>query len=240
MVQTGQITFYGNAYSPFSHRVQIALEQAKADYSRVSINLLEKPAWFAEKVNPVGKVPATTYGGPKSAPESPSPEAAKINESLVILEFLADLFPEAHLLPSDPVLRAQVRLFINAFETGKFFEGFRGFFFKNTEGAGNLLLEGLAELQARLPPTGFLVGGWSNAESAVAPFLVLVDMMLKNNIGAYSKEDGLKVLEAYQGPKYARITKYIVDIKGSPIVERTWDEDANRELWKRLPATQRK
>ncbi|KAH9887334.1 thioredoxin-like protein [Cubamyces lactineus] len=240
MGQTGQITFYENVFSPFSHRVHIALDQAKADYSRVPIDLANKPAWFAEKVNPVGKVPVITYGGPKSAPECPSPDAAKVDESLVILEFLADLFPEAHLLPSDPVHRVQVRLFINIFETGKFFEGFRGFFFRNTEGAGKLLLEGLAELQARLPPTGFLVGKWSNAESAVAPFLVRVDMMLKHNIGAHSEEDGVKVLETYQGPKYARLTKYIVEIRESPIFEKTWDEDANRELWEHHPATQRK
>ncbi|KAI0336580.1 hypothetical protein GY45DRAFT_1365564 [Cubamyces sp. BRFM 1775] len=260
MAQTGQITFYENVFSPFSHRVHIALGQAQAKYSRVSINLADKPAWFAEKVNPVGKVPAIIYGDPQSAPESPPPEAAKINESLVILEFLADLFPEAHLIPSDPVLRARVRLFINTFETGKFFEGFRGFFFRNSEGAGSLLLEGLAEIQARLPPTGFLVGKWSNAESAAAPFLVRVDMMLKYDIGAYSKEDGSKVLEAYQGPRYDRLAKYIVDIKESPIFRTTWDEvnpplhyfelqgmllttkyqDANRELWRRHPATQRK
>ena len=35
----------------------------------------------------------------------------KLNESLVINEFIADIFPEAHLLPADPVKRATARLF---------------------------------------------------------------------------------------------------------------------------------
>ena len=127
-----------------------------------------------------------TYGGPKAAPEDPSPEATIINESSIILEFLADLFPEAHLLPSDPVLRAKARLFINIFET-KVFKPSEAFFLFYTEGSDSAkeLLEGLDALQAALPPSGLAVGAqqWTNADSAVAPFLIRMDMMLKHGIG---------------------------------------------------------
>jgi hypothetical protein len=41
------------------------------------------------------QVPTMTYGGPKVDPTNPSPESFKLAESLVLLEFIADLFPSA-------------------------------------------------------------------------------------------------------------------------------------------------
>ena len=38
-----------------------------------------------------------TYGGPRIDPTNPSPESFKLAESLVLLEFIADLFPSANL-----------------------------------------------------------------------------------------------------------------------------------------------
>ena len=66
------------------------------------------------------QVPALVYGSPKSDPENPSAESAKITESLVILEFIADLYPDSGLLPKDPVERARVRFFIDALSTKVF------------------------------------------------------------------------------------------------------------------------
>ncbi|KAI0336581.1 thioredoxin-like protein [Cubamyces sp. BRFM 1775] len=240
MVQNGQITLYSSPYSPFTHRVRIALDQANADYTQFVIDFTNKPSWYAEKINPVGKVPAITYGGPKSTPENPPTESAKINESLVILELLADLFPEANLLPSDPILRAQARLFINVFES-KAFDGFKDFCFIYVKGSDKTLLDGLEALQARLPPTGFAVGPeWTNADSAVAPFLVRLDLMLKHDIGCYPQEEGAAVLEALRGARFARLTKYIDDIMQSPVFKPTWDEEMNLKLIKLNPAVQRK
>lgn len=73
MVQSSKITFYMTSvnchapsfergsdhlskYSPFCHRVHIALEETHAKYTLVDINLKEKPAWFTEKVNTAGVV----------------------------------------------------------------------------------------------------------------------------------------------------------------------------------------
>ena len=47
--------------------------------------------------------------------DKPAPDSIKIAESLVLLEFVADLFPDSGLLPKDPVERAKVRLFIDTF-----------------------------------------------------------------------------------------------------------------------------
>ena len=92
----------------FSHRVLIALEDAKAEYTLHNFDIWRtRPEWFNNQVNPLGKVlifcyvsrfaltepsssqiPALTYGGPKTAPEQPSPESAKLSESLALIEFV--------------------------------------------------------------------------------------------------------------------------------------------------------
>ena len=74
MVQNGQITLYTSVvsyayicsfcarltllvqYSPYGHRVQLALEEANAKYTLQEVNTMNKPAYFTEKVNPLGKV----------------------------------------------------------------------------------------------------------------------------------------------------------------------------------------
>ncbi|KAL7283936.1 hypothetical protein ACG7TL_001208 [Trametes sanguinea] len=238
MVQTGQITLYNNGNSPFGHRVEIALAQAKADYTLYTIDIADKPAWYTEKVNPVGKIPAITYGGPKTSPEDPSPESVKMNESLVILQFIADLFPEAGILPADPVERAKARLFIAATDA-PLFDAFRAFFFQCSEGADQTLLKAFQTIQDRLPPTGFAIGEWSMADIATAPMLVRIRLLLKHDMGRYSAGEGRKLFEALQEPKFARLMKYIDDTEQWPSFRDTWDEAASVELWKKNPNLQR-
>ncbi|CDO75061.1 hypothetical protein BN946_scf184710.g2 [Trametes cinnabarina] len=223
MVQKGQITFYSHPASVYSHRVEIALKEAKADYTNYEVDLANKPSWYAARVNPVGKLPAITYGGPNTAPDDPSPEAAKINESLIILEFLADIFPEAHLLPSDPVLRAQARMFIVATDS-LLYDVFWAFFFHYSPGADQTLLNLLESVQERLHPTGFAIGKWSNADIAVAPFLFRFRAMLRHDLGSFPVGEGTRVYEILQGPKFARLMKYIDDIEQWPSFKATWDE----------------
>ena len=43
-------------HSPFTHRVTIVLEEAKAKHTFFRIDTSNKPAWFTGVVNPVGKV----------------------------------------------------------------------------------------------------------------------------------------------------------------------------------------
>ncbi|KAI0651478.1 thioredoxin-like protein [Trametes meyenii] len=238
MVQPGQITFYTHVYSPNCHRVQLALDETKAEYTPYTVNLMEKPEWFAAKVNSVGKIPAITYGGPKTAPDEPSSESARINESLIIVEFLADLFPEANLLPSDPLLRAKARLFANVVET-KVLDALKAFFFVYADGAEKTLFEAFEALQARLPATGFAVGKWSTADIAAGPYLTRIYMLLKNDIGKYPAGKGAEVYIALQGPKFARLSKYIEDVKQYPSFKATWDEALQLSIWNSNPAIQR-
>ncbi|KAI0634709.1 thioredoxin-like protein [Trametes polyzona] len=239
MTQENHIIFYTHVFSPYCHRVEIALKVVKAEYTPYKIDFLYKPAWFVPKVNPAGKIPVITYG-PKGAPEDPPPEAARINESLVILEFLADLYPEANLLPSDPVLAAQARLFILAYEP-KGPEAFINFFFKyqHTENAEKAFIDSLELVQSRLPPTGFAVGEFSNADISVAPFVVRAELFLSKDWGTYPKGDGSRIFELYQSPKFARLKKYVEDIKGHPGFQAAWDEPRQTALWAKAPIFKR-
>ena len=146
-------------------------------------------------------------------------------ESIVILEFLNETFPTAHLLPSDPILRANARIFISILDH-KLFEGYRDFFFIGSSPATGLLAA-FETLQQRLPPIEkgrFAVGEWSIADIAAGPLLVRIVMMLEHDLGKYNKGEGPKTLEVLRGPKYQRIMQYLEDVKEWPSFKTTWDE----------------
>ena len=145
-----------------------------------------------------------------------------MTESLLIMEFLADLFPHSNLLPSSPVLRARIRAFIHFVDT-TFVNAFNAVF----EGRQpTSVLDALEQLQARLPPGGgFAVGEWSNADVAVAPFLARAHLMLKHDIGRYPVGEGPRALEKLRrDAKYVRVMKYVDDIWARPCFKATWDE----------------
>ncbi|KAI0747172.1 thioredoxin-like protein [Daedaleopsis nitida] len=227
MVQT--FTLYDNPFSPYTQRVKIALTEANAEYTSVDIDLHNKPAWFTTKVNPEGKVPAVVYGPKFGAPEDPSPEATMLNESLIIVEFIAELFPESKLHPADLVQRARARLFISVVEQ-KLFEGFKNFIVIGE--SNESLLAGLEAVQACLPEMGFAVGEWSIADVAAAPFLIRTMMFLERDIGKFPVGEGPKTLEELQKPKYARLAKYIQDISTRPSVQATFSLEAEVQFWK--------
>jgi glutathione S-transferase len=84
-------TFYTNPMS----RGQIArwaLHEAAADYEQVLINWQDKPEAFLA-ANPMGKVPAIVH----HAPDGDRP----VTEAAAICLYLAEMHPEAGLLPND-------------------------------------------------------------------------------------------------------------------------------------------
>ncbi|KAJ1730742.1 hypothetical protein LPJ61_002862 [Coemansia biformis] len=99
----GGYTLYSNANCPYAQRALRAFNAANVPYTVEEIDLANKPSWYP-LVNPRGKVPALR-----------TPDGTILIESLVIAEYVADQFPESGLLPSDPVARAQLRLFIEKF-----------------------------------------------------------------------------------------------------------------------------
>ncbi|KAG5645414.1 hypothetical protein DXG03_006238 [Asterophora parasitica] len=95
------LVFYAGWFCPFVQRGWIALEEKGIKYQYKEVNPYKKENHFLE-INPKGLVPAVEYKG------------KAIYESLVILEFLEDAYPDhTPLLPSDPVERAIARIWVD-------------------------------------------------------------------------------------------------------------------------------
>ncbi|KAH8978323.1 glutathione S-transferase [Lactarius hatsudake] len=229
---TPDIIFYTAKASPYAERVgpvrllpqvEMAFQEAKADVTRYPIDLANKPEWYAPRVNPASKVPALVYGSPKSDPENPSPESAKIAESLVILEFIADLYPDSGLLPNDPVERARVRFFIDAVST-KVSPLFFAFLVRSK--SPDAFIAAVAEIQELLPPAAqFAVGDhFTIADAAIAPFLGRWDVLFRNDIGRFAEGTGLRVYkELFQTERFARLQKYYANISNRDSFKNSFD-----------------
>ncbi|KAI9069389.1 glutathione transferase omega class [Trametes sanguinea] len=233
MAQDKQLTYYTSPYSPYCHRVHIALEEAKAKFIKCEIDLRPgyKPGWFT-KVNPRGLVPAFTYGGPRSPPEQPSPGSLKLSESVVLIEFIADLYPDAGLRPEDPELCAKARLFITL-SHDTLHHAFRCFFFRGER--IDTVLPSLEAFQALLAPSGFAIGPWSMADAVVAPMIVRFMRLSALEIGKYPLGEGKKLLKALAEPKFARFMRYYQSLWDRPSVRTTWDEPTNVKMWRIHP-----
>ncbi|KAH9037330.1 glutathione S-transferase [Lactarius hengduanensis] len=222
---TPDIIFYTAKTSIYAERVEFAFQEAKADVTRYSIDLANKPEWYASRVNPASKVPALVYGSPKSDPENPSPESAKIAESLVILEFIADLYPDSGLLPKDPVERARVRFFIDAVSTKVAPPCFTFIFGGESPDA---FIAAVAEIQELFPPAAqFAVGDhFTIADAALAPFLGRWELLLRNDLGKFEEGTGLRVYkELFQSERFARLQKYYASISSRESFKNIFDPE---------------
>ena len=142
-------------------------------------------------------------------------------ESIALIEFVADLFPECGLLPADPVERARVRRFYLQLDL-TFFPSYRAFFMEGE--APDSFFDVLETLQGLLPETGFAIGPWSLADVAFAPMLVRLETMMANEFGKYQVGEGKKALEVLRGPRFARLSQYLEDVKQRPSVKATYNE----------------
>lgn len=82
---------------PFAIRVRMVLEEKQIPYETVEENLSNFSARLLE-LHPEAKVPLLIHNG------------QAIHESAVITEYLDEAFPQNPLMPTDPGLRARVRL----------------------------------------------------------------------------------------------------------------------------------
>lgn len=82
---------------PFAHRVRLVMAAKDITHQRVEIDLADMPAWF-KKIAPTDSVPLleTQHG--------------MIWESLIIMEYLEEQFPENPLYPQSNYLRARGRI----------------------------------------------------------------------------------------------------------------------------------
>lgn len=184
-------------------------------------------------------MPAVAYGGPDVHPDDPSPESTKITESLVLIQFFADLAPESDLLPKDALGKAKLRLFLETVNS-KIQPNLHRWAIGS--GSYDAFFEGLDAIQDQLPPLEkgkYILGDkFTLADIAVAPFLGRTLLIqLKNGLGKFDKQEAERGWERFQGPNYERLRQYIDDITERPSWQSTFDEvrgELHAELTLRL------
>jgi glutathione S-transferase len=94
------IELFSARVCPYAHRTRLVLAEKGLDFELTEIDFKAKPERFLE-ISRYGKVPAIVHAG------------NEIYESAIINEYLEEVFPDPPLMPADPGLRAQVRMWID-------------------------------------------------------------------------------------------------------------------------------
>ncbi|APG83092.1 glutathione S-transferase family protein [Sinorhizobium americanum] len=97
---TASLTLISHHLCPYVQRAAIVLTEKGIPFERVYIDLANKPDWFL-KISPLGKVPLLRIAQDKGE--------AILFESTVICEYLEDTQPGTKLHPTDPLVRARHR-----------------------------------------------------------------------------------------------------------------------------------
>ncbi|KIJ15195.1 hypothetical protein PAXINDRAFT_169338 [Paxillus involutus ATCC 200175] len=226
--------------SLYSHKVEVALLEANANYRSHKFDVYSKPEWYTTKVNPItGKIPAVIYGEPEdSNPENPSPSAFKLIESQVILEFVADLYPDSGLLPTDPTSRARVRFFMDA--VSRYIEGPAITFIRGQDNY-EPLLRGIEVIQGLLSEpvsdTGecFAVGErFTIADATIVPFIARLELAGKTGLGRFTAGMGIRFGEELKAPRYEKFRKYMDRMLERESMKKTFDMEHMEGVWREI------
>jgi glutathione S-transferase len=79
-----------------------------SSYEEIFINLSDEPDWYLKK-NPVGEVPLLEWI------DRDSKQTRLVPESLIVSDYLDNLYPENRLHPSDPYLKAKQQVLVGRF-----------------------------------------------------------------------------------------------------------------------------
>ncbi|HEY5294233.1 MAG TPA: glutathione S-transferase family protein [Gaiellaceae bacterium] len=150
---------------PYCARARIALAEKGLTYETIEVDLNDRPAWIFD-LNATGRVPVLDDG-------------FVLPESVVIMEYLEERYPDPPLLPAEPAERAQARLSVQRFDD------LLGDYYAFRRGEDNALAEKLAALE---------VGHSLYADIAYVPWVIrardLPGLELPERIGAWLVELG--------------------------------------------------
>jgi glutathione S-transferase len=145
---------------PYCARVRIVLAEKRIEHETVPVDLDDRPRWIYDK-NPLGRVPVW---------EEDEEESFVLPESVAIMEYLEERFPEPPLLPADARARALVRVRIERFDrVGDAYYALR----RGDERARGELEDRIGELDAVLAEEPFLSGrAYGLADIAYVPWIL--------------------------------------------------------------------
>ena len=169
-------------------------------------------------------MPAITYGGPEVPPDEPSPLSFKLAESSVILEFIADAYPEAKLMPANPMQRAKVRFFTETVAR-KYSPAYMAWIMDNEPQAEENYLKAIDSLQGLLSDSGEYVVGdsFTIADACITPLIHRLQLSIDYDIGKFPVGNGPKFGELLKDPKYAKFAKYANAATARPVAKENWD-----------------
>ncbi|KAF9413837.1 hypothetical protein BGZ94_000596 [Podila epigama] len=200
-----KLTLYNANVCPYAARAVIALAETHQEHEVVPIDLATpRPEWYLKDINPYGQVPALKIG-----------EDHIVLESLLVAEYVADLHPEAGLLPTDPLQRAQTRYLIHHWGARTQPAIHKASFTQDVTEARKHLADLVVELEKvdallqkvhRKEGDGFGQGSFflgdkfTFADLAIAPFLARLFLLESYN--------GNKLPTAQENPKIARFLQW--------------------------------
>lgn len=114
-----KLKLVASKFSPYCHRIEMALLEKNIPYEKEEIILSDKPEWFVKDA-PLGKVPLLYVKG------------KPLFESIAICEYLEDAYPQTPLHPKDPFAKAWHRGWME-FSNGVLADTFGMMFSRNQE-----------------------------------------------------------------------------------------------------------
>ena len=161
---------YDAARCPYCARARIVLAEKGLGYETIEIDLSDRPAWLYGK-NPSGKVPVLEEDGGFVLPES-----------LVIMEYIEERFPESSLWPADPAERALGRLWLDRFDVR-----LGGDYYALRRGEPSQLDDRLRDLDTALEAQPFLSGReYGLADIGYVPWILRARSNLGVDLESYA------------------------------------------------------
>ncbi|CAF1446117.1 unnamed protein product [Adineta steineri] len=107
-LKENQLRLYSMRFCPFVQRTKLVLAAKNIPYEEILINLGDKPDWYIKK-HPAADVPLLEWidGGSKKAQSIP--------ESLVISDYLDNLYNVHRLHPNDPFTKAKQQILLSKY-----------------------------------------------------------------------------------------------------------------------------